>query len=147
MVCPGCSRYVALYTSITNFQLLMVTKFVMGKILALTEYHLYEKKRYQIPIIGCNRSAFLSTKFPRYYRASDDHICVQNHDPINILCIFTMFKPVHNSSRFVNRRIPAKPNKRLLLSFPPALGNGLPYNLKVLKLGFYKQACTNMIIQ
>lgn len=74
-------------------------------------------KQKLVPIICCDRLAFLCTKFPRYDWTSNDHVCVQNNNPVNIFRIFTMFQPVNNSSRFIDCRVPAKNKYSTSFSF------------------------------
>lgn len=69
---------------------------------------------YYLPIICSNRPAFLRAKLPRNDWSSDYLVCIKYYNPINIFCIFTMFKPVDDPSWFVDCRIPACKNNLVL---------------------------------
>lgn len=56
--------------------------------------------------MGSKGSTPFSTKFPRDDRTSNDLVSIKNNDPIHILGIFTVLKPVKNSYGFVNCWVP-----------------------------------------
>lgn len=60
----------------------------------------------QVAVVGSKGSTPFSTKFPRDDRTSNDLVSIKNNDPIHILGIFTVLKPVKNSYRFVNCWVP-----------------------------------------
>lgn len=59
-----------------------------------------------IPVMGGKGSSPFSTEFPRDDRTSNDHVSIKNNDPIHMLGLFTVLKPVKNSNWFVNCWVP-----------------------------------------